>query len=121
MGEVQVGWMEARAFAGSLCKWASHMLSRVWGTAPLCEVNEEGGEALCMRCVAIGWGDGVEGAGERVQERLYHEHRIECPIKTIEGRLYARISAHIYNRPEDYIHLAYAVLAMKQGSIDTSH
>lgn len=41
-----------------------------------------------------------------LQEELHHEHRIEVPIKCLEGRLYVRISAHIYNELQDYERLA---------------
>ena len=44
-----------------------------------------------------------------LQERLHHEHSIEVPVKCLEGRLYARISAHVYNVPADYQRLAHAV------------
>lgn len=45
----------------------------------------------------------------RVQEWLHHEHLIEAPVKCLEGRLYVRISAHIYNCIADYQRLAWAV------------
>jgi isopenicillin-N epimerase len=37
-----------------------------------------------------------------LQELLHHDHRIEVPIKCIEGKLYTRISAHVYNEMADY-------------------
>ncbi|XP_071114879.1 uncharacterized protein [Haliotis cracherodii] len=49
---------------------------------------------------------------EQVQNMLYHEHCIEVPIKAIQGRLYVRISAHIYNSLEEYEKLAAAVLQL---------
>ena len=49
-----------------------------------------------------------------LQERLHHEHHIEVPVKCLEGRLYVRISAHIYNRLEQYQHLAEAVCTMSR-------
>jgi isopenicillin-N epimerase len=45
-----------------------------------------------------------------VQDALFGEHAIECPVKCIEGALYVRISAHIYNTPQDYAALARAGL-----------
>ena len=41
-----------------------------------------------------------------LQERLHHEYAIEVPIKCLENRLYVRLSAHVYNTPEDYQRLA---------------
>jgi selenocysteine lyase/cysteine desulfurase len=44
-----------------------------------------------------------------VQDFLYN-HFVECPIKCIGGILYARISCHIYNEPEDYERLGRVVM-----------
>lgn len=41
-----------------------------------------------------------------MQEYLHHEHKVEVPIKCLEGRLYTRISAHIYNDIDDYAKFA---------------
>lgn len=38
--------------------------------------------------------------------RLYAEHRIEVPFTGYDGRVWIRISAQAYNRPEDYDRLA---------------
>ena len=42
----------------------------------------------------------------KLQEILHHKYDIEVPIKSLEGKLYCRISAHIYNTIEDYVHFA---------------
>ena len=127
MGGQRVGWEEARAYSVGLCRWARQMLARVWGTRAYWDeqvegegeggegIDDEDGGELCMACVAVGWGDGVPGAGDRLQDRLYEEWDIECPVKTIDGRLYVRISAHMYNRPDDYIHLASAIERIRRG------
>ena len=41
----------------------------------------------------------------QLQEKLHHEYRIEVPVKCLEGRLYVRISAHVYNSIEEYEYL----------------
>lgn len=38
----------------------------------------------------------------QLQELLHHQHRIEVPIKCLEGKLYVRISCHVYNHLEEY-------------------
>jgi isopenicillin-N epimerase len=46
---------------------------------------------------------------ERAQElrrKLFDDHRIEVPVTAFSGALWARISAHAYNRPADYTRLA---------------
>jgi isopenicillin-N epimerase len=39
---------------------------------------------------------------EIIQNYLYFENNIEVPIKCVDGRLYVRISAHVYNCIDDY-------------------
>ena len=109
---------DMRRYCAELCRWAAGMLCHVLHTQPLLqgEGEEEEADALCMRCVAVGWGDGVSGAGDRLQQRLYADWSIECPIKTIDGRLYARISAHIHNTPQDFCHLAHALSCIQQDT-----
>lgn len=49
-----------------------------------------------------------------MQDTLHICHHIEVPIKTIQGTLYVRISAHIYNTVKEYEQLADAVQQMQQ-------
>lgn len=37
-----------------------------------------------------------------IQECLHREHRVELPVKHFAGRLYFRLSCHIYNTLEDF-------------------
>ncbi|KAL3669450.1 hypothetical protein V7S43_005843 [Phytophthora oleae] len=46
---------------------------------------------------------------KRVQDALHYVHRIEVPVKCVDGRLYVRLSAHVYNCLEDFEKLADAV------------
>ncbi|KAF4315893.1 hypothetical protein G195_010482 [Phytophthora kernoviae 00238/432] len=50
---------------------------------------------------------------KRVQDALHYTHHIEVPVKCIDGRLYVRISAHVYNCLEDYEKLA--ITAVEQN------
>ena len=45
-----------------------------------------------------------------VQDWLHSERRIEVPVKCVQGNLYVRISAHVYNEISDYETLADAGL-----------
>jgi hypothetical protein len=38
---------------------------------------------------------------------------VEVPVKCIQGTLYVRISAHIYNIYDDYIDLADAIVRLQ--------
>jgi len=50
---------------------------------------------------------------EVVQNRLYHENKIEVPIKVVKGIMWCRCSFHIYNEIADYKKLCNAILSMK--------
>lgn len=54
-----------------------------------------------------------------LQDVLHDVYRVEVPVKKVEGRLYVRISAFVYNERSDYVYLREAVLSMsrKLGSI----
>ena len=34
-----------------------------------------------------------------VQDALHNDYNVECPVKCVGGKLYVRISAHVYNEP----------------------
>jgi selenocysteine lyase/cysteine desulfurase len=50
------------------------------------------------------------------QDILHHQFCIECPVKCIQGVLYVRVSAQIYNELEDYRKLGMAVQDILQAS-----
>ena len=116
---------ELRLYCLELCRWARRMLTTTWSTHTLCTWDGQAGRTdaataaqaemyASMATVAIGFGDGVAGLNEWLQDALHNEWKIECPVKSIEGKLYVRISCHVYNRPADYVHLSYAVLSIRE-------
>jgi selenocysteine lyase/cysteine desulfurase len=44
-----------------------------------------------------------------LQDTLHYSHQVEVPVKCIQGVLYCRVSAGLYNVLEDYQRLAQAV------------
>jgi isopenicillin-N epimerase len=50
-----------------------------------------------------------------IGRRLHDEHRIESQIMAFDGRLWCRITAFLYNVPEDYRRLAAAVPVVLAG------
>ena len=44
-----------------------------------------------------------------IQRILLEEYRIEVPVLRYRGRLHVRVSAHVYNEPQDYERLAEAI------------
>jgi len=49
------------------------------------------------------------GDHHEIRAKLWHDHRIDVPINTLNGELWVRISAQLYNEIEDYRRLAAAV------------
>ncbi|MBL8698293.1 MAG: aminotransferase class V-fold PLP-dependent enzyme [Alphaproteobacteria bacterium] len=50
-------------------------------------------------------------AGRALRKRLWDTHRVEVPIMPVGDALWARLSAQIFNVPDDYARLARAVAA----------
>lgn len=63
-------------------------------------------------------GNYVSAHSTAVQDYFHHVDAIEVPVKNIQGRLYVRISAHIYNCMEDYVSLGEAVRRLQQRPLE---
>jgi isopenicillin-N epimerase len=50
--------------------------------------------------------EGTREAALRWRAKLLHERRVEVPVIPIDGRLFVRISAQVYNELSDYEALA---------------
>lgn len=100
---------------------AAKMLSEDWKTDTLFPIDMYGPMVL-VRLPDILWQSQLTEAqgivskanAEFVQDKLHYNYGIEVPIKPISGRLYARISAHVYNKMEDYEALRDAVRALAE-------
>jgi isopenicillin-N epimerase len=115
------GVERARAYQQGLLRGAVHTLCSSWGTAPLVEPGSGAGDSnmalvrLPAAAAAAAGGGGGSGyaapalSSKEVQDALHYRHGVECPIKTVNGELYARISAGVYNEAVDYERLAAAV------------
>lgn len=53
--------------------------------------------------------DNTDKEAFQLQELLHHNYKVEVPIKCLHGRLYVRLSAHIYNTIKDYERLAQVI------------
>jgi selenocysteine lyase/cysteine desulfurase len=65
-----------------------------------------------MALVRLPLHSGEENTSEdakRIQDYLFHK-RIEVPVKCINGKLYVRVSCHVYNRTRDFETLGNAIL-----------
>ncbi len=102
-----------------LARDASHMLMEKWSSRLLAP-DELNGCLICVQlpntlydtCQPVTYSH-----AEIVQNILYHHFNIEVPIKAIDGHLYARISAHVYNEMIEYEELADAVTKLTEEQV----
>ena len=102
------GVARARAHQRRLLRDASDALGGAWSTAPPLALG--GDDAPPMALVELPPLHPRGGvAAKDVQDWLHYERRIEVPVKTVNGKLYVRISAGLYNELDEYLELARAV------------
>ena len=90
---------------------ATATLVAAWRTETLVDAASS---APLVRLPGPRTGDRTSTDGKAAQDALHFRHGVECPVKTVGGELYARVSAAPYNRAGDYARLAEA--ALKLGS-----
>eukprot|EP00200_Dunaliella_tertiolecta_P004798 CAMPEP_0202339480 /NCGR_PEP_ID=MMETSP1126-20121109/1324_1 /ASSEMBLY_ACC=CAM_ASM_000457 /TAXON_ID=3047 /ORGANISM="Dunaliella tertiolecta, Strain CCMP1320" /LENGTH=445 /DNA_ID=CAMNT_0048930037 /DNA_START=110 /DNA_END=1447 /DNA_ORIENTATION=- len=119
----QLGPHRCRTYMHDLVCQAATLLASAWRTTTLAPLH------MCasMALVELPFKQAAAGGelqnpeeppanstdAKHVQELLHHEFRIECPVKCIQGRLYVRISACVYNTLHDYEKLREAILKIK--------
>jgi isopenicillin-N epimerase len=103
-----LGPARVRAYNHRLVLAAAARLAAAWGT-PL-----DGPGALHGSLVAIRLPDALQRCDHReLAADLLERHRIVAAINALDGQLWLRISAQVYNAPQDYERLARAVLEMR--------
>ncbi len=81
-------------------------VAEAWGT----EVGTPPALTGAMRCVALPAGFAVDAeTAHALRWQLAEEDRVQVPILPFAGRLWARLSAQVYNTMDDYARLAAAV------------
>jgi isopenicillin-N epimerase len=99
----RLGGARLRERNAALARQQATLLAQTWNTergAPDALTGSMAAVRLPLRDEATS-----ERAGE-LRQKLFDEHRIEMPVTAFGGGLWARISAHAYNRPGDYARLA---------------
>lgn len=109
--EREWGWGPMRQHNHQMASWAHAMLCEAWDVEPISPLD--GSRLGSMATLALP--ESIRSAhGELgpLHDLLLDEHRIEVPVMEWDDRLWLRISAQLYNRPEDYHRLAEAVQSM---------
>ena len=102
--ESRFGWDAVQQHNRDLIAWATGRICDEWSVEPL-DVPESS-RATSMRTIALP--DKVQLHFDDIEDwRIWlREHnRIDAAVHDWAGKWWVRLSAHIYNRPEDYEHL----------------
>lgn len=110
-----VGIEPARTYCNYVVRDAAVLLADGWGT----ELGIPEELLSTMALVQLPEFAALKGelnyeAAEMVQNALYAE-KIEVPVKALSGKLYVRISAHIYNHIEEFETLRDVVLQLQKS------
>lgn len=106
---------EFRSSARRLTDHAAAELARTIGAEPLARHQES--RCPAMTSLALPSERFPETNGEKsgqrhpLQDWLWAKHRIEVPVIRWKDQLLLRVSAHLYNSPAEYSHLAEAIAA----------
>jgi isopenicillin-N epimerase len=98
----RLGGAQLRECNAALARKQAMLLARTWAT-------ERGApDALTgsMAAVRLPLDGATTERALELRRTLFDAHRIEAPVTAFAGALWVRISAHAYNRPEDYARLA---------------
>jgi len=52
---------------------------------------------------------------QTIQQRLYHEFKVEMPLMLWQGRHFLRVACQVYTRPADIERAADAIYALQCG------
>ena len=111
----RVGGVGAAAVRNAaLASDAARLLAGAWATEPLVDGGAAGPPMALVR-IPGARGGATPNDGKALQDALHYDHKVECPVKTVNGDLYVRVSAALYNDLDDYRALAAAVLATLPG------
>lgn len=98
-----LGWERVRRHNHSLVLHGRAVVQDALGTRD--QVPEDAIGSMAVVALPDGAG-GIRERARALSDRLFAEHRIEVPIHAWNGRGYLRLSAQVYNAPEEYERLA---------------
>lgn len=108
-------------YNSQLASWASTMLAESWNTEVL--PIPDSIRAPCMAVIRIpreisaAYGATQEGADKMITD-IYNKYKVVATFVSVQASLWCRVSAQVYNVKEDYMHLAEAVLMLKEECVN---
>ncbi|HEV3185785.1 MAG TPA: aminotransferase class V-fold PLP-dependent enzyme [Xanthobacteraceae bacterium] len=99
----RLGGARLRERNAALAREQATALARIWNT----ERGAPDPLTGSMAAVRLPLSDAATPErAQKLRRKLFDDHRIEVLVAAFAGSLWARISAHAYNRPADYARLA---------------
>jgi isopenicillin-N epimerase len=101
-----LGWEEVRQHNAALAAYGQRVVGAALGLAPS-DLPDPGGPGTAMRVVPLPAGLATT-APEAIElrQRISDKLAVETAVNAWGGRGLLRLSAQVYNRPEEYLHLA---------------
>lgn len=101
-----LGWADVREHNAALAAYGQRVVGEALGLAPS-DLPGHGGPRIAMRVVPLPAGIATT-APEAIalRQRISDELAVETAVNAWGGRGWLRLSAQVYNRPEEYLHLA---------------
>ncbi|KAK3234758.1 hypothetical protein CYMTET_55001 [Cymbomonas tetramitiformis] len=111
----------ARAYMQRTAREAAETLLAAFGTDVLAPWDMFGAMVLVRipaQCAGITEDEEAFPAHAKfVQDTLFHTYKVEVPVKVAAGKLYLRISAHVYNQKVDYKAVSSAISTMRDSNL----
>lgn len=98
-----IGWQRIRDYGTALVRYGQQLACDAIGVQPV--VPEKMTAMMSLVPLPPGVAATYPAAVE-LNNRLWHEHRIEAMISSLHGQGLLRLSGHVHNRAEDYQRLA---------------
>jgi isopenicillin-N epimerase len=99
----RLGGARLRERNAALAREQARLLARIWRT----ERGAPDGLTGSMAAVRLPLSEAATAERAlQLRRTLFDAHRIEAPVTAFVGALWVRVSAHAYNRPQDYARLA---------------
>jgi isopenicillin-N epimerase len=98
-----------RAHNRALAAAMAAELITAWGTEPAVDPGLRGS----MATIRLPLPGATQPEALAVHDRLIDDYGVEVPVTALGGALWCRISAQIYNEPDDYRRLIAAVQALR--------
>jgi isopenicillin-N epimerase len=105
----RLGGPALRERNAALARCAADLLAKAWKTERGAPDPLTGAMGTVRMPLA---GPATPERANELRVRLFDQHRIEVALTCFAGAIWARVSAHAYNRPDDYERLASAVVAI---------